>query len=459
MRERIYIGGFEIYREYDASGETVTLERETLHVGDDDRRAALVETRTAGADGSPARVVRYQLANHLGSATLELDESSHILSYEEYYPYGGTSYEAVASVAETPKRYRATAKERDEESGLYYHGARYYAPWLGRWTACDTLLADGYNLYQYVKSSPTVGRDRIGNATEGTTSEKVTSLRFRDASRVVIGDRDVVFFDEHQEEFLRLSAATFNKVVSATGIDLTQVASKEASSGEFRQRLVKEYYRPFSSGNPAATNVVGEGRFRFEKTTQALSDPTATSGMECFWTSYVNQLKSLGLIPPDMTRSAFEHTFTNIHPESEQRPLSVLIERSAKIGFPASKRGIKDKESAPQVFRDIANAFASDKNNEWASFTGMAGKRFEAERLAGKRMIERIEDHWRLGETVHLGYPGHYVLGVGKGDPGKPPLYVDPLGGDDPTGGAWGLNLSPLETMGDVTWAVAMWPK
>src|SRR4029453_3447786 len=77
MKERVYVGGFEIYREYDASGETVTLERETLHISDEDRHVALVETRTAGADGSPARVVRYQLANHLGSATLELDESSH----------------------------------------------------------------------------------------------------------------------------------------------------------------------------------------------------------------------------------------------------------------------------------------------------------------------------------------------------------------------------------------------
>ncbi|KYF86989.1 hypothetical protein BE17_19765 [Sorangium cellulosum] len=28
---------------------------------------------------------------------------------------------------------RSTGKERDEETGLYYYGARYYAAWLGRW--------------------------------------------------------------------------------------------------------------------------------------------------------------------------------------------------------------------------------------------------------------------------------------------------------------------------------------
>ena len=44
--ERIYLGGFEIYREYDGNGTTVTLERETLHVMDDKQRIALVETKT-----------------------------------------------------------------------------------------------------------------------------------------------------------------------------------------------------------------------------------------------------------------------------------------------------------------------------------------------------------------------------------------------------------------------------
>ena len=53
QKECIYLGGSEIYREYDGSGAGVTLERETLHVMDDKQRIALVETRTQGDDGSP----------------------------------------------------------------------------------------------------------------------------------------------------------------------------------------------------------------------------------------------------------------------------------------------------------------------------------------------------------------------------------------------------------------------
>ena len=52
MKERIYLGGFEIYREYNGDGTQPVLERETLHIMDDKQRIALVETRTKGDDGS-----------------------------------------------------------------------------------------------------------------------------------------------------------------------------------------------------------------------------------------------------------------------------------------------------------------------------------------------------------------------------------------------------------------------
>jgi len=158
--ERIYLGGFEIYREYNGNGETVALERETLHVIDDQQRIALVETKTVDAgDGvNPptdleVSVIRYQFSNHLESASLELDVNGEVISYEEYHPYGMTAYRSGRSEAEVSlKRYRYTGKERDEETGLYYHSARYYASWLGRWTAADPIgIKDGFNIYSYVK--------------------------------------------------------------------------------------------------------------------------------------------------------------------------------------------------------------------------------------------------------------------------------------------------------------------
>ncbi|MGE3288890.1 MAG: SpvB/TcaC N-terminal domain-containing protein [Pseudonocardia sp.] len=157
VEDRRYLGGYEVYRRLNGTG--VTLERHTVHVLDGSRRAASVETTTVDAR-NPAGVgepmIRYQLDNHLGSACLELDADAAVLSYEEYYPYGATSYQAGPSVAEVSlKRYRYTGKERDEETGLGYHGARYYAPWLGRWTSSDPAgLVDGPNRYAYVRDNP-----------------------------------------------------------------------------------------------------------------------------------------------------------------------------------------------------------------------------------------------------------------------------------------------------------------
>ncbi|MEN9306476.1 MAG: hypothetical protein RL173_408 [Fibrobacterota bacterium] len=165
--ERLYLGGFEIFRK--RQGTTVTLERETLHLMDVARRIALVETKTVDTSTAlpmPSTVTRYQLDNHLQSATLELDEKAQVISYEEYYPYGDTSYRSSKSGTEvSEKRYRYTGKEKDEESGLYYHGARYYAAWLGRWTAADPSgMVDGACLYAYVRNHPTGLVDPDGRA-------------------------------------------------------------------------------------------------------------------------------------------------------------------------------------------------------------------------------------------------------------------------------------------------------
>ncbi|MHC2297248.1 SpvB/TcaC N-terminal domain-containing protein [Rhizobium mongolense] len=155
VEKRTYLGGFEVFRRLNrqAGALVVTLERETLHVMDDTQRIALVETRTRDTAGDPAprQTIRYQFSNHLGSACLELDEAAKIASYEEYSPYGNSTYQAT----EPPKRFRYTGKERDEETGLSYHGARYYAPWLCRWVSADPIgLRDGGNLYAYTRGNP-----------------------------------------------------------------------------------------------------------------------------------------------------------------------------------------------------------------------------------------------------------------------------------------------------------------
>lgn len=160
IEERVYIGPAEVFTI--TQGAAVNLRRETLHVTDDKKRIAIVETRT---DVLPREtLIRYQYINHLGTAGIETDDAGDIISYEEYYPFGCTSFQSGRSSAEVSlKRYRYTGKERDEESGFYYHGARYYAPWLGRWISPDPAeTADGHNLYIYVRNNPVNTHDPTG---------------------------------------------------------------------------------------------------------------------------------------------------------------------------------------------------------------------------------------------------------------------------------------------------------
>jgi hypothetical protein len=79
-KERVYLGGFEIYREF-AAAAAVSLERETLHIMDGERRIAMIEMLTKGNDGSPPRVIRFQHTNHLSSAHLEIDERLLVIAY------------------------------------------------------------------------------------------------------------------------------------------------------------------------------------------------------------------------------------------------------------------------------------------------------------------------------------------------------------------------------------------
>lgn len=165
--ERIYVEGYEWYKIH--GGTDAGLERISLSLLDEGYRFVMIETRNNIDDGTEKQLVRYQLHNHLGSAALELDATAQVISYEEYHPYGTTAYQAKnATIKSAQKRYRYTGMERDEETGLEYHSARYYMPWLGRWLSSDPIgIEDGLNMYEYVSGSPVLNIDL-----EGTNGEK-----------------------------------------------------------------------------------------------------------------------------------------------------------------------------------------------------------------------------------------------------------------------------------------------
>lgn len=158
VTEKIYLDGCEIKRR--RIDGRLLLERATSHITDGNERIALVHRWSPGLlngesnDGAPR--IHYQLSNHLGSSSLELNEDGDIISYEEYFPFGDTAFLAGSSARDIRlKDYRYTGKECDDATGLYYYGFRFYASWLGRWLSPDPIgPQDGLNLYQFVRGNP-----------------------------------------------------------------------------------------------------------------------------------------------------------------------------------------------------------------------------------------------------------------------------------------------------------------
>ncbi|MEA5461685.1 SpvB/TcaC N-terminal domain-containing protein [Arcicella sp. LKC2W] len=167
--ERIYLGAVEIYRERQGNNP-INLERYTINIADNTGKIAQVDTKTIDANNSDTfnllnqNNIRYQYGNHLGSAALETDETGQVISYEEYHPYGTSAYRVAKPDKDVSlKRYRFSGKERDDETGLYYFGARYYAAWLGRWTSSDPAgFVSGFNLYRYCSNNPVMFYDPNG---------------------------------------------------------------------------------------------------------------------------------------------------------------------------------------------------------------------------------------------------------------------------------------------------------
>jgi RHS repeat-associated protein len=137
--------GYEVVERLDDAASPTA----TLTVLEGSRRlASLRFGPPLPGDSLPA--VCFTLADHLGSAALTLDANGELLVREEYTPFGETSFGSYAR-----KRYRFGSHERDGESGLYYQGLRYYAPWVARWISADPAgMVDGVHLYRYVRNNP-----------------------------------------------------------------------------------------------------------------------------------------------------------------------------------------------------------------------------------------------------------------------------------------------------------------
>ncbi|MBS1915553.1 MAG: hypothetical protein JST87_04700 [Bacteroidetes bacterium] len=117
--------------------------------------------------------LRYQHADLIQSVTIETNASAEIISFEEYSPFGQTTYfwETV-NLEIGRKEYRYSRQEKDDNTGLYDYGFRYYLPEICRWTRPDPAgAADGLNLYAFVGNNPVGNSDHMGLGKKSETKQ------------------------------------------------------------------------------------------------------------------------------------------------------------------------------------------------------------------------------------------------------------------------------------------------
>lgn len=112
--------------------------------------------------------------DHLGSTSFVTDCRGEVYRHIAYFPFGETWVEQSSETNRISHLY--TGKEFDEETGLYYYGARYYDPRASVWQSPDPLVVFGIdtsvatpsfmNAYIYVRQNPLRLIDPTGLAEE-----------------------------------------------------------------------------------------------------------------------------------------------------------------------------------------------------------------------------------------------------------------------------------------------------
>ena len=114
------------------------------------------------ADDATEEETFFYHTDHLGSTSYITDGNGNITQYTAYLPYGELLVDEHSSSEEMP--YKFNGKELDEETGLYYYGARYMQPVASIWYGVDPLTEKYTNVssYCYTFANPIVYIDLDG---------------------------------------------------------------------------------------------------------------------------------------------------------------------------------------------------------------------------------------------------------------------------------------------------------
>jgi RHS repeat-associated protein len=203
----------------------------------------------AGAIGNgndnPELYQYYYHLDHLGSTSLITNLDGEIVQHVEYVPFGEVFIEERNNTWNTP--YLFNAKELDEETGLYYYGARYYDSRVSVWLGVDPMWEKypGISPFCYTLQNPINVVDPDGRSTYVLSNDDGTY-------RVVGGNLD----DKDLNIYLLSTGKNGELVKTSIGLSTSITSFYDSDNSQWRGTINpndnsgKEFLDNFVKDNP-----------------------------------------------------------------------------------------------------------------------------------------------------------------------------------------------------------------
>ena len=237
--------------------------------------------------------VYYYHPDHLGSTSVVTDCRGEVYRQLAYFPFGEEWVDQASETWRTP--YTFTGKELDEETGLYYFGARYYDPRTSVWQSTEPLIEAVPRAlvhrplllaaYSYSEQRPIVASDPDGNRTTcdsdpATVAQCVSAeleVQAAAGNRMASGAINAIASGRLSPADVARAGWLFGIVVTGTG----GLLAVSASGGEAdRARYLQMEYRNFKSATGSdVTFEDWKSRVRFLQSDIATSKVRQTQGI------------------------------------------------------------------------------------------------------------------------------------------------------------------------------------
>jgi len=244
-----FIYGIDGQQIAEFNGSTGALQKE--YIDGAEGVVASIEPTAVNANGT-----RYLTSDHLGSPRVVTNSSAAVVSRHDYRPFGdellaGTGGRSAGQgYAPEGLRQQFAGKERDNETGLDFSKARYYASIQGRFTSADPVLINAnrladpqqINLYNYARNNP---------------------LRFTDPTGEDIDDSSLdnnEYYQRWKKAFLATKSgqAQWNRLANDHSITVTITMGDNSAGGQYGAETIPTFD---ANGKATGASIVLGSKF------------------------------------------------------------------------------------------------------------------------------------------------------------------------------------------------------